>query len=250
MNIGVIGFGHLGKALVKGLLHNNYIAPENIYITARTEETRRQAISAYGINTCTANAELIANADVIFISVPSKVFFSEFADDTPKNTETKFFISLMAGVTLQQLKEVLGETNIIRAMPNLGMERNNGIIGYTQTDNVQIIELFQHLGYAFPVNEADIEKVTAFASCGIGFAAYILNCFLETGKELGFSKDASQEVVKNIFQNALQTDDYAQLVTAVATKGGATEAGVKSLEEDGVKDRIASAVDKAYRKMQ
>ncbi len=250
MNIGVIGFGHLGQSLVNGLLLNNFISRNNIFVTAKSNETKNKAINDYSINICNTNIELIEKTDIIFISIPSKVFFFELANLKIDSCENKFFVSLMAGVTIDKLKEILGKTNIIRAMPNLGIEKCNGIICYTNTEDTYLTSLFNHLGFAFAVEETDIEKVTAFASCGIGFAAYVLDCFFEAGKKMGFSRDISAKIVFNIFSNAVTSADYSSLVSAVATKGGATEAGLNSFAEDRLNDIIYNAVEKAYIKIQ
>ena len=248
MKIGIIGFGHLGKALVKGLLSDAFARRENICVTAKSQKTKELAQSEYGICVCRTNQELIDISDIIFICVPPDVFFAEFCDCTPV-PESKHIISLMAGVTISKLKNCLGQSSIIRAMPNLGIERNDGIICYTETDNQYVAALLDHLGYSFCVPEADIEKVTAFASCGIGFAAYILNCFFEKGKELGFSPDASRQMADNIFRNALHAANYSELVDAVATKGGATEAGIQRFDRHDVKEIIGDAIDAAHRRM-
>ena len=249
MKIGIIGFGHLGQSLVKGLLFNNFTTRENIFITAKSFETKNKAKNDYKINVCETNAQLIEKTDLIFISIPSKVFFNEPMDLYSDNFAYKTFVSFMAGVTIEKLKETIGDINIIRAMPNLGIENCNGIICYTNTENSYLKDLFNHLGYAFTVEEVDIEKVTAFASCGIGFAAYVLNGFFEAGKQIGFNNDLSAEIVSNIFSNALAASDYSALVSAVATKGGATEAGLDCFVENKMNDIIYKAVEKAYQKM-
>lgn len=249
MKIGIMGFGHLGRSLIKGLLNKSFLPDSDIYVTANSKETREKATTEYGVNVCQTNVELIDRSDLIFISLPSKVFFSEFAGQNLYPAGNKCFISLMAGVSLVELQNTLGNAKIIRAMPNLGIENNDGVIGYTNTDDERVIDILNHLGYAFDVPEEEIEKVTAFASCGIGFSAYILNCFFEAGKDLGFSEDISRQIVRNIFHNALQTNNYSELVSSVATKGGATETGIESFEGDHISQTIANAIDKAYRKM-
>lgn len=221
----------------------------DIYVTANSKETREKAKTEYGVSVCLTNVELIEKSDLIFISLPLKAFYAEFNDFNHYSAEGKCFVSLMAGVTLDQLRKSLGNHKIIRAMPNLGIENNDGVIGYTNTDDERVIELLNHLGYAFAVPEEKIEKVTAFASCGIGFSAYILNCFCEAGKNLGFSEEISHRIVENIFHNALQSTDYSKLVRSVATKGGATEAGIESFETDRISQTITDAIHKAYRRM-
>lgn len=248
MKIGILGFGHLGKALVKGLLNDGFVCKEDIYVTAKSQNTKDRAQNEYGVNVCRTNSDMIQKTDIIFICVPSNIFFADFGD-CGSMSKNKTFVSLMAGVTLSQLQQYIGQGSIVRAMPNLGIEKNDGIVCYTETDCEYVTTLLAHLGYSFCVPETEIEKVTAFASCGIGFAAYVLNCFFEVGNNLGFSQDVSAKIVDNIFQNALRSPNYSELVNAVATKGGATEAGVRRFDEQNIKAIIGDAIDAAHHKM-
>ncbi|WP_167956793.1 pyrroline-5-carboxylate reductase family protein [Anaerosporobacter faecicola] len=240
MKIGIIGFGHLAKSFVKGLLAGQLIDKNSIFITAKSRESRKIAADEYGINYFATNKELIHNTDIIFITIPPKVFRSEFIDIQPIDCMNKNIISFMAGVKVIELASAFINAKISRAMPNVGIEKCKGIIGYTPTENSTVLYIFHHLGDAFLVKEEDIEKVTAFASCGIGFASYTLNCFYEVGKQLGFCEEDSLMIISNIFSTSLQSNRYQQLITEVATKGGATEAGIKSFEENEYKNIIKS----------
>jgi len=46
MKIGIIGMGHLGKATLEGLLKSG-VAPEEIFVNARTEKTLKALEEAY-----------------------------------------------------------------------------------------------------------------------------------------------------------------------------------------------------------
>ena len=87
------------------------------------------------------------------------------------------YTSFMAGMTIRKIQERLGDVHITRAMPSIAIDRAEGVIAYTMTNNMCINQIFNALGYAFEVEECNIEKVTAFVACGLGFAAYILDSF-------------------------------------------------------------------------
>ncbi|MFL0195700.1 pyrroline-5-carboxylate reductase dimerization domain-containing protein [Clostridium sp. WILCCON 0269] len=60
-------------------------------------------------------------------------------------------------------------------------------------------KIFNELGYVFEIGEKNIEKVTAFSACGLGFAAYILNAFQKVGQAFGFSSEVSEKIVAKTF---------------------------------------------------
>lgn len=249
MKIGIMGFGHLGQAFTKGLLNKQFVLQQNIYVTTKSEESLHKAMMSYKVNTCNDNIELIEKVDIVIIALPKTAFFEYFGSKEIRNDNNKKYISLMAGIKTEKIKEVLGDVNLVRAMPNLGIANNDGVIGYTNTDDQFIIDMMNHLGHAFIIDETEIEKVTAFASCGVGFAAYILDSFYRVGKSFGFDDVTTRKIIANIFTTALATEDFEKLVTAVATKGGATEAGVNSFNENRLNDVIRDGINEAFLKM-
>ena len=89
----------------------------------------------------------------------------------------------------------------------------------------------------------------AFSSCGLGFAAYLIDAFAEAGAKLGFSADVCEQIAAQTFRNAIDRGDWSNTVKAVATKGGATEQGILHMDASDVYGIVAGAVQKAYDRM-
>jgi len=89
----------------------------------------------------------------------------------------------------------------------------------------------------------------AFASCGLGFAAYLIDAFSTAGQAMGFSPDVAAQIAALTFKNACDRGDFRGTVKAVATPGGATEQGVLHMEKSKVFDIVAQAVRSAYERM-
>ena len=62
------------------------------------------------------------------------------------------------------------------------------------------------------VDERDIEKFTALASCGLGFAAYILRAFALSGLKLGLPCEMSLDIILHTFSDALKMSDLDDIV--------------------------------------
>ncbi|MHB1152549.1 MAG: pyrroline-5-carboxylate reductase family protein [Eubacteriales bacterium] len=250
MYIAVIGFGNLGKAFVNGLLAKEFIQKDNIIVCAKSEKTIQIAKDDYHIKAGNDIIAAINDADVIVFAVKLSVFdelSEKFAADL---FHDKTIISLMAGAGISHILETTKTTGkIIRAMPNLAIAIGNGIIGYTHTEDDRIIRMFENLGLSFLIDESDIEKMTAFSACGLGFAAYVLDCFASAGKELGFDEKICKQIVNRNFENAIDMGDYKQTISAVATKGGATEHGIQFLHDSDLSGIIDGAIKKAYEKV-
>lgn len=250
MNIAMIGFGNLGKAFVSGLLAKDYIKKDNITVCVKSEKSIQIAKDNYHIKAGNDIIAVINGADVIVFAVKLSVYDELSEKFTANLFNDKTIISLMAGAGISHILETTKTTGkIVRAMPNIAIASGNGIIGYTHTEDDRIIRMFESLGLSFLIYENDIEKITAFSACGLGFAAYILDCFASAGKELGIDEKICKQIVNRNFENAIEMGDYRQTISAVATKGGATEHGIQFLHDNDLSDIIEGAIKKAYEKV-
>lgn len=248
MNIGVIGFGNLGRSLTEGLIRSEVISPSDIHVYNRTASVCAHAAEKYGVHACSDVNRVLADSDIIFLVVKGYAL----ADLAPAIDRTllsgKTVVSFMAGMDFAATKALIGEVNLVRAMPSLAIAVCDGVIGYTPAPDA-VKNILEHLGYAFEVAPENIEKVTAFSACGLGFAAYLIDAFASAGMKLGFSAEESAKIASQTFKNAIDRGDYTNTVKAVATKGGATEQGVLHMDGQHVYDIVAEAVNAAYEKM-
>ena len=249
MKIGIIGFGNLGSSLTEGLIASGAVSAKDIFVCDNSAETREAASEKYGVSVSGDINFVIGQSDAVFLVVKGYVF-EEIAPGIDKSVLTgKIIISFMAGVTFEKIRGLIGDdVQLIRAMPSLAVSNCDGVIAYTAAPE-EISQIFHGLGYAFEVKPEDIEKVMAFASCGLGFAAYLVGAFAEAGEKLGFSPEECEKIAAQTFQNAIDRGNFSKTVSAVAVSGGATEQGVLHMDACNVRDAVVAAVQKAYDKM-
>ena len=249
MKTGIIGFGNLGKALASGLIKSGSTGRGELYICETNPETRATATAEpYYAHASEDVNFVIESSDVIFLTVKSYVFeeLSSFIDR--RALAGKTIVSFMAGVSFETIYSLIGEVALVRAMPSIAIASCDGVVGYTKA-SPDVAEILGKLGYAFEAKPEDIEKVMAFSSCGLGFAAYLIDAFASAGQAMGFSHETAARIAAQTFRNAADRGDFRNTVKAVATPGGATEQGVKHMEESRVRNIISDAVGKAYKRM-
>ena len=249
MKIGIIGFGNLGKALASGLVKSGSAVKGGLFVCEIDPETRAAAVAEpYFAHASEDVNFIIESSDVIFLTVKSYVFeaLSEIIDR--RALEGKTVVSFMAGVSFEAVYSLIGETTLVRAMPSLAIADCDGVIGFTKAAP-EVAAVFGKLGYAFETAPDNIEKVMAFSSCGLGFAAFILDAFASAGHTMGFTPETSTRIAAQTFKNAIDRGGFSETVKAVATPGGATEQGVRHMEESDVGGILAEAVGKAYKRM-
>jgi pyrroline-5-carboxylate reductase len=247
INISVIGFGNLGRAFVSGLLSGGKVKTENITVCAKSDETLLMAEKEYGVKTESHLMQSVKAADLIVFSLKPAAFRQVNMADFP--TEIPI-LSFMAGVTAEEIRNLTNtHSEVMRAMPNLAIEKCEGIIGYTHIQNRLVLDIIKSLGYVYETDEYGIDKLTAFSACGLGLAAYILNAYTEAGTALGLPTELCLEITKRTFISAAENGDYLKTISAVATKGGVTEQGVRYMAENRLDEIIRTAVLKAYEKI-
>ena len=247
MVIGIIGFGNLGRALASGLIKSG-VSSSEIIVCDNSSEALATAVGEYQTGASGDAGYVINKADVVFLTVKSHVFETLAPSIERGLFEGKTVVSFMAGVPFEKIYSLIGEVELVRGMPSLAIADCDGVIGYTKAP-AAVAELLSKLGYAFEAEPEDIEKVMAFSSCGLGFAAYLLDAFAVAGQAMGFSEETSVNIAAITFRNAVERRDFRNTVKAVATPGGATEQGVMHMDASHVHDIIAAAVRKAYERM-
>ena len=249
MKFGIIGFGNLGRALASGLLRSGCACAGGIFVCDKSPEARAIAEGGlFGLSASEGAGPAIAAADAVFLTVKAHVFEELSSAIDRRSLSGKTIVSFMAGVPFERIYSLLGEVDLVRAMPSLAIATCEGVIGYTKAPP-EISDVFNKLGFAFETEPEDIEKVMAFSSCGLGFAAYLIDAFAAAGGEMGFSPETSAQIAALTFKNAVDRGRFRETVAAVATPGGATEQGVLHMDGSGVYGIVAGAVRKAYERM-
>lgn len=245
MKIGIIGFGNLGRSLAYGLVKSGTANWNELYICDASPEARNLAPDAH----TTTDFNFVAkNSDLIFLVVKSYVF-EEMVKSIDKDAlKGKTIVSFMAGVTIENLHSLMGNLTFVLGMPSLAIAECEGVIGYTKAP-ADVADIFHKLGYAVETNPEGINKIMAFAACGLGFAAYLIDAFAAAGMTMGFSPEESAQIAAQTFKNAIDRGDFKQTAKAVATPGGVTEQGLLHFDTCGVYDIVAQAMRKAYDKV-
>jgi len=246
LKLGILGPGHLGTALYRGLISAGRPYAD-VILCARQDDA--ESVKARFHSPVTGNAaEFTDECDVIFITLKAAQFYDNAKLIAERDLTGKTIVSMMAGVSLASLKKHLPNENadFVRAMPSLAIETRDGIIGYTAAPKF-IAETLEELGYAFECTEDEIEKVTAFSGCGPGFAALIIDAFSKAGISLGFSEKQADLIASRTFKAVSERGgDYRTLASQVATPGGATEAGLNVLLNANIYETLESAIKASY----
>ena len=116
--IAFIGSGAMGEAMIKGLLAQQLLTPDQIIASDPVPTRRELAHATYGIQTTDDNRVAVRDAQVVLLCVKPQAFGSVAAYLRGQVAPDALIISIMAGVTFQTLQQGLEHARIVRSMPN------------------------------------------------------------------------------------------------------------------------------------
>lgn len=160
----------------------------------------------------------------------------------------------MAGITIERIQNDLNHKLVVRAMPNTPAMIGMGITGFTAAEGISFAQLskIENLINAtgrsvYLEDESMLDAVTALSGSGPAYFYYIVKQMVEAGKLMGFDEGMARLLVKqtmlgsyHLINNAEKSLD--ELITAVASKGGTTEAALKEFEEGSLADDLKRGI--------
>jgi pyrroline-5-carboxylate reductase len=151
--IAVIGAGHLGSALIGGMVQAKLLAPKRIIATRRNPAALKELKKKWGISATSDNQKAIEGADILLIAVKPQMAQTVLEGLAPAVTKDQVVISVMAGITTETIHNWLGKKNsVIRAMPNTPAQVKAGATplaksaGATDKDLKLAEEIFKAVG--------------------------------------------------------------------------------------------------------
>jgi pyrroline-5-carboxylate reductase len=260
--IGFIGGGKMALALAGGFIKKSLIHANQIVFYDHNQFASNQFLEYVpGSQLLETTAQVVKNSNIIFLAVkPQNI--SEVAESLiGKNKENKLFISILAGVTLTSLCDLLQTKRIIRVMPNTPCLIGEGASAFslgsesTLTDGKIVEMLMEAVGIAYQVNEKDLDAVTALSGSGPAYVYTFIEALTAGGVLKGLTKEVAQALaLQTVIGSALMVKQTglhpAVLKDQVTSPGGTTATALQALERGGFRSTIVDAVVAAVDKSQ
>lgn len=255
--IGFLGAGQMATALAKGwiaagLLDRTASVASDPYPAAWT-----RFAADTGLRVVDSNPAVLAACRLVLLAVKPQVLAGVLDELRPHVTPDHLFVSIAAGVTLDQLADHLGrDTHIIRVMPNTPALVGASAVGFAAgtaatTQDVELVgKLFSAVGIAYPLPEKLLDAVTGLSGSGPAFVYVFIEALADGGVRAGLPREVAlklaAQTVLGSAKMVLDTGTHpAALKDAVASPGGTTIAGLHALERAGFRAAAMDAVTAA-----
>ena len=260
MKIAIIGCGNMGMAFAKSFIQYNLVKQENLLLIEKSVE-RGQALrsekSGVVIDTI---GQSIQQVDLIILSVKPQDFPSVHTELRPFIQPNQLILSIMAGISMAQIQTSLNHPLVIRAMPNTPALLGMGMTAFAAAKEIEpsrlrkVENLINATGRSvYLEDESLLDAVTALSGSGPAYFFYLVKAMIEAGKRMGFEDSLAALLVKQTMLGSfhlIQTSDKSldELIKAVASKGGTTEAALKRFEEGQLADNLIAGIEAAQKR--
>ncbi|AZA52000.1 pyrroline-5-carboxylate reductase [Chryseobacterium sp. G0201] len=255
MKIAILGAGNMGLSFSKSFLKYELIKPESLHLITRnesklskiSEEFPKSKISIF-------NDVKELDADLIIIAVKPQDFQNVAENFRFKLKENQMVLSIMAGIKIEKIQKLLNHPLVVRAMPNSPTLLGMGITGFTSAEGIsfsQLINIERLLNSTgrsvYLENEDLLDGVTALSGSGPAYFYYIVDAMIKAGMEMGIDENLSKLFVKQTMLGAYHLinnsdKNLEELIKDVASKGGTTEAALKTFEENNFKEILKNGI--------
>lgn len=252
--IGIIGVGHIGEALAKGLLKAELIQPQQIIASRRSQDKLEALAAKIGIGITTDNLQVVNESDVIVLAVPPIAVERVLNKIREAVADSKLVISLALGITLDFIEKIIPDVPVIRAVPNVCCAVQQGCTilcngSHVSEKDVQFAEdMWSVMGKTVFLEESLLDAAIAVCGSGPAYLAVFIEALTGAGVSLGLPRDISMELALEGILGAVQmlknTGEHpVMLQEKIATPGGGTIAGLKALERSGFRAAVMDAVE-------
>ena len=255
---GFIGAGNMGGALARAAVKT--VGGAAVAVACSTAEHSAKAAASIGCAAETAEA-ILRESRFVFWGVKPQMFAgvtAKLAEDLAASDAV--FVSMLAGVSLDRLAEMLGgEKKIIRIMPNTPSAVGQGLMLVSANDRVTAEELavFKALmaesGLLDDLPEQLIDAASAVSGCGPAYAYVFVEALADGAVKCGVPRAKAMRYAAQMLLGSasllLETGEHpGALKDAVCSPGGSTIAGVAALEDRRFRGAAIAAVEAAYRR--
>ena len=263
LKILLIGCGKMGSSLLEGIVKSDNFdgmvdVIEPVIQDSFKEDFKESKVNFY--SDIRENKDAI-NYDLIIIATKPNIYeeiFNGLKNNLIINDET-LIVSILAGIRISKIEEIVGSIPIIRAMPNIAasvLEGMTALIGNKKITHEDILNadlIFELIGEKMWLkNEAQMDSFTAISGSGPAYFFFFTECLKNIAIEEGFTEDVANKISQQIIigSGKLVKDsgiDPKELRENVTSPNGTTEAGLKVLADNktGLLDKLKQAIMEA-----
>lgn len=250
--IGIIGGGAMAEAMIAGMTAEGTVPPSHIFISEHKAARCDVLRQTYHVNAQVGAEDFLPHIDVLVLAVKPAAAAAAMHETAPYLRRGALVLSIVAGLTMAQIAAAYPRHPIIRAMPNTPLAVGAGMSAYARSGDADasarkaVDVVLGTAGRVVEVKECDLDAVTGLSGSGPAYAFLMIEALTDGGVAAGLRHDTAQvfaaQTLLGAAQMVLDGAAPAALRAAVTSPAGTTAAGLRVMENAGVRAALIEAV--------
>lgn len=260
IKIGVIGCGNMASVVVRAL-HRSSQNNDLHFKTYTPSKSKARELAKQVDGVVMESLEEVNDCEFVIIACKPQQFSSLSQKLRPMDLRGKCIISIMAAVSVEQIKSQLGDLNVVRLMPSMPMEVDEGIslLHFRDTVSEQqkdfLREVLKPSSLVIELRSEEIfDRLTVISSSGPAYIYYFMNVMEEKLRSWDVEEETCRMLVAQLFRgsssNALANGSKSlnSLINMVTSNKGVTIAAIESFRLNDVGQNISQGLDSAAKR--
>jgi pyrroline-5-carboxylate reductase len=252
MILGFVGSGNMAQAMARGWATAAGEGPAEMLFSDTGSGRASTVAEEVGGSALGSPRELVEASDALVLAFPP----SRIGEVAPSLTGSPLILSLLGATPLETLSGHFPDSQVIRLMPNLAVETNDGVVCMSvdadQEAKAKVLPLLESLGMVVELEDSVMDAATAVMGCSPAYFAKIADALAGVGVEEGLDPDVCLAMVAQSLAGTaslLGRRTPFEISVAVAHPGGSTEAGLEALAEAGGEAAFRAAAEASLTRM-
>jgi pyrroline-5-carboxylate reductase len=253
MVVGFAGSGNMSAGMARGWASAER-RPERMLFTDAGSGRAAELAAEVGGERLASNAELAEVCDLLVLGVKPK----DLDAVAVEAGAAPAVLSMLGATPVATVAQAFPASAAMRIMPNLGVEVGRGVMCFSAAPNVEeglvsrVVQLLESLGRVVLMDDDLIDSATAVMGCSPAYLALVVEEIAAAGAHEGLDADLSRSLMVDTAAGTaelLRQRSPAELIQAVASPGGSTEAGLEALDREGARRAFSAAVEASLARM-
>ena len=260
-NIGFIGAGNMGSAIIGGMIESKTIQSSHIMVSDLNVGRLEALAKSYKIATTSSNIDIAKMSDILFLAVKPDMYRHVIGEINEYLKTDVVIVSIAAGITIEEMYTYFDDVpvKIIRTMPNTPSLVNKGITAVclgenvTDTDAQATIDILSSIGKVEILPEYLFHAFIGVAGSSPAYVYMLIDAMADAGVKYGLTKEQaikmSAKAVLGTAQMVLDLGEHPMVLKdRVCSPGGTTIEAVCTLEEQGFRNAVITAISDCVEK--
>lgn len=260
--VAFIGGGQMATALADGAIRQKMLAGGEICFVEPDAGQQQRLKSGFADSQIVASPpEVLADCQVVVLAIKPQILNKIGAELAKHLTDKHLVISIVAGIPLQKLQNMLSTQRIVRVMPNTPAQIGAGAAALSADETAAAEDvawaenLMKSVGSCVRVPDHLMHAVTALSGSGPAYIYMIIESLSDGGVNLGLPREVATQLAAQTVKGAAEMVLHSgchpgQLKDNVTSPGGTTIAGIAELETAAVRGAMMRAVAGAAQRSQ